>query len=187
MYPILALTGTLLLTATAAPADYAYQAAGRQLVRNGVQAVITCNGLFTSQRSLEQVFAQELAYLGDRRLGDASGGNYRVSSEEQWVEVGGGDDGPAIIAAFRTGIGCVVMAPGMTSADIPTLPQIEGSSMPASSQSLPWPQGEVAERGAGPGHRPAGNTAGLGLGLPQGQPGAGHHQSAHSAQGPAHP
>ena len=52
MYPILALTGTLLLTATAAGADYDYQAAGRQLIRNGVQAVITCNGLFTSQRSL---------------------------------------------------------------------------------------------------------------------------------------
>jgi len=143
MYPILALTGTLLLTATTAAADYDYQAAGRQLIRNGVQAVITCNGLFTSQRSLEQVFAQELAFLGDRRLGDASGGNYRVSPEEQWVEVGGGDDGPAITAAFRTGIGCVVMAPGMTAADIPTLPQIEGSSIAASSQSLPWPQGEV--------------------------------------------
>jgi hypothetical protein len=35
----------------------------RELIRQGVQAVLMCNGLFTSQRTLEQVFTQELAYL----------------------------------------------------------------------------------------------------------------------------
>ena len=33
----------------------------REMVRRGVQAVLMCNGLFTSNRTLEQVFAQELA------------------------------------------------------------------------------------------------------------------------------
>ena len=37
--------------------------ANRVMIRNGVQAVLMCNGLFTSNRTLEQVFDQELAYL----------------------------------------------------------------------------------------------------------------------------
>ncbi len=43
--------------------DYDYFAANRLMIRNGVQAILTCNGLFTSHRTLEQVYAQELAYL----------------------------------------------------------------------------------------------------------------------------
>ena len=75
MYPIFALTGTLLLAATAAAADYDYQAAGRQLIATVCRRSSPATGCLPPG-SLEQVFAQELAYLGDRRLGDASGGNY---------------------------------------------------------------------------------------------------------------
>ena len=42
---------------------YDYFAANRLMIRNGVQAVLTCNGLFTSHRTLEQVYAQELTYM----------------------------------------------------------------------------------------------------------------------------
>lgn len=35
--------------------EYDYFAADRQLVRNGMQAVLMCNGLFTSERTLKQV------------------------------------------------------------------------------------------------------------------------------------
>ena len=46
--------------ATAQQAEtYDYFDANRQMVRNGVQAILTCNGLFTSNRSLQQVFRQE--------------------------------------------------------------------------------------------------------------------------------
>ena len=51
--------------------SYDYFAANRLMIRNGVQAVLTCNGLFTSHRTLEQVYAQELAYMV--RLGRRSG------------------------------------------------------------------------------------------------------------------
>jgi len=42
-------------------ADYDYFASNQQVIRNGLQAVLTCNGLFTSNRSIDQLFENELA------------------------------------------------------------------------------------------------------------------------------
>ena len=84
---------TLLCASQANSEDFDYFGANRQMVRNGVQAVLTCNGLFTSHRSLEQVFEQELAYLGSNVIGDADGGNYRVDIDSRMVSIGG-DNGP---------------------------------------------------------------------------------------------
>ena len=90
-----------------------YFEANRAMIRNGVQAVLTCNGLFTSERTLDQVFAEELAYLGERVIGTSSDGNYLVDLNRKGVLVGGDADGAQIGAVFREGIGCVVMPPGM--------------------------------------------------------------------------
>src|SRR5690606_38750459 len=49
----------------------------REMSQRGVQAVLMCNGLFTSNRTLEQVFAQELRYLR-QPIGTAAGGDYEV-------------------------------------------------------------------------------------------------------------
>lgn len=108
-------------------------------IRNGVQAVLTCNGLYTSNRGLDQVFAQELAYVADV-LGDAKGGNYRIESDTQSVQVGGGADGPAVRAAFREGIGCVVMAPGQPLANIEELPSLPANAVDTSI--MDWPMGD---------------------------------------------
>ena len=124
--------------------EFDYFEANRQLIRNGVQSVLTCNGLFTSRRSLGQVFDQELAYLPDR-LGDASGGNYSVDGASRTVSVGGGDDGPAIWTVFREGIGCVVMAPGMGKEAIDSLPTIKLPPPEADPATLPWPDGDLVE------------------------------------------
>jgi CubicO group peptidase (beta-lactamase class C family) len=123
--------------------DFDYFAGNRQLIRNGVQAVLTCNGLFTSERTLQQVFKQELAYLGDTAVGEASGGNFRVNTARRWVSVGGGDDGPEVMAAFREGIGCVVMAPGMTTDDIDNLPRLALPPPDRDPVTLPWPDGDL--------------------------------------------
>lgn len=123
--------------------NYDYFAASRQLIRNGVQAVLTCNGLFTSQRSIEQVFAQELAYLGDRVLGDAAGGAWTVHAGEQAVSVGGGEHGPTITAAFREGIGCVVLAPDAPLSAIAGLPVQTEAPPPGDAQKIPWPAGDA--------------------------------------------
>ena len=90
--------------------DFYYFEANRLMIRNGVQAVLTCNGLFTSERSLEQVFEQELAYLSER-VGTVEGGDYRIDRQLKAVAIGGNESGPVMRAAFRDGIGCVIMAP----------------------------------------------------------------------------
>ncbi|WP_439102918.1 serine hydrolase domain-containing protein [Congregibacter sp.] len=123
--------------------SYDYFLANRQLIRNGVQSLLTCNGLFTSRRNLDQVFEQELAYLGDRALGDASGGPYTVYPRERAVSVGGDEHGPAIISAFRKGIGCVVMTPEMSLSDINSLPKLEMPYSKTDPRTLNWPNGDA--------------------------------------------
>ncbi len=125
---------------------YDYFAHNRQMIRNGVQAVLMCNGLFTSHRSLEQVFAQELAYLDGRRidrpLGTATGGAYRVDHQRKAVRVGGGANGSAVRAAFRDGIGCVVMAPDQDWTDIEQLPRHSLAPLAGNPANIPWPMGD---------------------------------------------
>jgi len=51
----------------AAENSYDYFSVNRQLVRNGLQAVPMCNGLYTSNRHVSEIFEQELAYLTGAR------------------------------------------------------------------------------------------------------------------------
>lgn len=134
-----------LVAAAAAEDNYDYFSANRQLVRNGVQAVLSCNGLFTSRRSIERVFDQELAYLGERALGDAEDGPYTVHREEQAVSVGGDGHGPTVTAAFRRGIGCVVMAPDAVLEDIAELPELTLPYPDYDPATMAWPDGDVIE------------------------------------------
>lgn len=128
-----------LITSPTFASDYDYFAANRTLIRNGVQAVLTCNGLFTSHRTLEQVFAQELEYLSNR-VGNVDGGDYQVHEDLGAVAVGGGESGPVVRAAFREGIGCVVMAPDQTFDDIGDLPELQ-SERP-DTENIAWPMGD---------------------------------------------
>jgi CubicO group peptidase (beta-lactamase class C family) len=139
----LLLAGWLPLAAPAQPADYFE--ANREMVRRGVQAVLTCNGLFTSQRTPEQVFAQELAYMAPH-IGTAQGGDYRVHRDRRAVEIGTPGNPPVMRAAFREGIGCVVMAPDQGLDDIDTLPRVDIPPPARDPSALPWPDGDrVAE------------------------------------------
>lgn len=121
-----------------------YFSANRTLIRNGVQAVLMCNGLFTSGRTLEQVFRQELAYLSNP-VGTPDGGEYVINRERKAVAIGGPETGPVISAAFREGIGCVVMAPGQGFDDIDSLPILELPYPDVDPASTPWPDGDVIE------------------------------------------
>ena len=120
-----------------------YFEANRLMIRNGVQAVLTCNGLFTSHRTLAQVFEQELAYLGDRVLGTAEGGAFQVDMERRSVRVGGGSYGAAIGAVFREGIGCVVMPPGISFDVAESFPKLLTKPPAVDPATLPWPMGDV--------------------------------------------
>jgi len=122
-----------------------YFEANRRMIRNGVQAVLMCNGLFTSQRSLDQVFGQELAYLigFGGVVGTPAGGEYSVDRERKVVGVGGGSSGIRIHAAFREGVGCVVMAPDQSLDDVDFLPAAQLPPPLGDPAELPWPDGDL--------------------------------------------
>ncbi|MEM7432519.1 MAG: serine hydrolase [Pseudomonadota bacterium] len=126
--------------------EYDYFQDNRELIRNGVQAVLMCNGLFTSHRSLEQVFEYELAYLTQERFGGAvgspAGGEYQVDQDLQAVAIGGPTSGPVIRAAFREGIGCVVMAPNQTFDDVDDLPELPMPYPGGDPANVAWPDGD---------------------------------------------
>jgi CubicO group peptidase (beta-lactamase class C family) len=131
--------------------DYDYFSANRTMIRNGVQAVLMCNGLFTSGRPLERVFAQEVAYLQDP-VGTADGGNWTVDRERRGVAVGGGDQGPVIRAVFREGIGCVVMSPEQDFDDVDGLPELTLPYPDYDPATTPWPNGDLIEQTSLPAH-----------------------------------
>ncbi|MEJ2384842.1 MAG: serine hydrolase [Xanthomonadales bacterium] len=127
--------------AGAEPQSFDYFDANRALIKRGVQAVLTCNGLFTSERTREQVFAQELAYMGPH-LGTATGGDYRIHENLRAVEIGTEDNFPVVRAAFREGIGCVVMAPDQGLEAIDELPRVDIPPPRQDPATLPWPDGD---------------------------------------------
>ena len=122
--------------------SYDYWQNQRQMVRQGQQAVFMCNGLFTSNRTLEQVFQQELAFLPDP-IGTAQGGDYEVDYERKGVVIGSGQDAPKMRAAFREGIGCVILPPDQTLADVDQLPILTLPYPEDDPANTPWPQGDL--------------------------------------------
>jgi CubicO group peptidase (beta-lactamase class C family) len=136
---------TLLLSpaATAQQEErYDYFQFNRDLIQSGVQAVLMCNGLFTSNRTLEQVFGQELAYL-EHPIGTADGGDYLVDWDRKAVAVGTPGGTPVMRAAFRQGLGCVIMAPDQTFEDIESLPILTTPPLPGNPATIPWPMGDM--------------------------------------------
>ncbi len=121
---------------------YDYWQFTRQMIRHGQQALFMCNGLFTSNRTVEQVFKQELAFL-PAPVGSPSGGDYVVDRDRRAVAVGSGHGVPTIHAAFRDGIGCVIMPPDQTFADIDRLPELKMAPPAGDPATIPWPDGDL--------------------------------------------
>ena len=120
---------------------YDYWQFNRDMIRYGQQALFMCNGLFTSERTLEQVFDQELAFL-PQAVGTASGGNYVVDRERRAVAVGAGGAIPIMRAAYREGLGCVMLAPDQTFDDIESLPILYTPPTAGDPAAIAWPNGE---------------------------------------------
>jgi len=142
--PFLALAALTLPAALPAqqPESFDYWRFNREIIERGQQAVMMCNGLFTSGRSLEQVFAQELAYLADP-IGSPAGGDYAIDRERWAAAVGAPGYVPTMRAAFREGIGCVIMAPHQTFDDIDGLPILNTPPLPGDANGIPWPDGDL--------------------------------------------
>jgi len=121
---------------------YDYWRHQRQMVRQGQQAIFMCNGLFTSNRTLEQIFEQELAFLPEP-IGDPRGGDYEVDYNRKGVVVGSGRHAPKMRAAFREGIGCVILPPDQTLANTDQLPLLDLPYPDDDPANTPWPQGDL--------------------------------------------
>ncbi|HIB00269.1 MAG TPA: serine hydrolase, partial [Gemmatimonadetes bacterium] len=67
--------------------SYDYWRSQRDMVSYGQQAIFMCNGLFTSNRTIDQVFEQELAYL-DQPVGTPDGGDYEIDRARRAVAIG---------------------------------------------------------------------------------------------------
>ena len=123
-------------------AIYDYWEPNRNMIRYGQQALFMCNGLFTSERTLEQVFEQELAYL-PQPVGTPSEGNYVIDRERRAVAIGAGNSAPIMRAAFRRGVGCVIMAPDQTFEDIDSLPELNMPPPSGDPTVIAWPDGDL--------------------------------------------
>lgn len=143
--PVVALA-LLLPTAGGAQQEeaYDYWRFNRDMIRYGQQAILMCNGLFTSNRTLEQVFAQELAYLR-HPVGTPRGGDYEVDWERRAVAIGSAGGTPVMRAAFREGLGCVILAPDQTFEDIESLPILDLPPPDGDPETIPWPDGDLIE------------------------------------------
>jgi len=123
---------------------YDYWQHQRDMVRRGQQAIFMCNGLFTSNRSLEQVFEQELAFFREP-IGTSEGGDYEVYWDRRAVAIGAPGAVPVMRAAFREGIGCVILPPDQSLEDIERLPELILPYPPGDSAQIPWPDGDLIE------------------------------------------
>ncbi|MCZ6915579.1 MAG: serine hydrolase [Gemmatimonadetes bacterium] len=139
------LAGLSLLCAASGSAQqeetYDYWRFNREMIQHGLQAVLMCNGLFTSGRTLEQVFAQELAYVR-QPVGTARGGDYVVDWDRKAVAIGAPGGTPVMRAAFRQGLGCVIMAPDQTFEDIESLPIVDMPPPAGDPATIAWPDGD---------------------------------------------
>ena len=123
---------------------YDYWQHQRDMVRRGQQAIFMCNGLFTSNRSLEQIFEQELAFFR-APIGTSEGGDYEVNWDRRAVAIGAPGAVPVMRAAFREGIGCVILPPDQSLEDIDRLPELTLPYPPGDPAQIPWPDGDLIE------------------------------------------
>ncbi|MEZ5489532.1 MAG: serine hydrolase [Gammaproteobacteria bacterium] len=124
--------------------SYDYWQSQREMISRGQQAVFMCNGLFTSHRGMEEIFAQELAFLPEP-VGTAAGGDYMVYWNLKAVEVGKAGTVPTMRAVFREGIGCIILPPDQSLADIDRLPELTLPMPPGDPSRIPWPDGDLIE------------------------------------------
>jgi CubicO group peptidase (beta-lactamase class C family) len=137
---------------------YDYHQFTTELVWRGNQALTLCNGLWVSNRTLEQVYSLELASLlyghrgGERPYAPMLPDRVHIDYQQKRVAVGLGltDSAPVMRAAYREGLGCVVLGPEQTFEDLPALPELRLPPFPGDAATIPWPDGDLVEEKPAP-------------------------------------
>lgn len=135
----------LAVAATAGPLlaqdRFDYHRFTRLLVDRGAQALHICNGLFVSQRTLTQIYQDELRAAGGTVV---PAEQVQIDRDRETVTVGAASDGvPVMRAAMRPGLGCVVLAPEQTFAELDRLPALDLPPLPGDPDTIPWPDGDL--------------------------------------------
>lgn len=123
---------------------YDYHESNRDLVDAGMQALFICNGLFVSNRTMSQLYAAELKY---DRIPLALPDEIMVDHERKAVTIGQirGSLAPVMRAAHREGLGCVLMGPEQTFADVDTLPSLNMPALAGDASKIAWPDGDLIQ------------------------------------------
>jgi CubicO group peptidase (beta-lactamase class C family) len=122
-----------------------YHESNRTLINAGMQALFVCNGLFVSNRTLPQIYDAELK-LDFRPMLPRD--EIQIDRERKAVAVaaiGNSVTAPTMRAAYREGLGCVVMGPEQTFDDIDKLPILKMPPPAGDASKLPWPDGDLIE------------------------------------------
>lgn len=123
-----------------AQAGYDYHRFTEAITDRGFQALTTCNGLFVSNRTLQQIADGEWRAQG----AGLSQSQVEIDRARRTVAVGRADQAaaPVMRAAYRDGLGCIVMAPDQSFADVDKLPVLHMAPPPGDAESIAWPDGD---------------------------------------------
>jgi CubicO group peptidase (beta-lactamase class C family) len=123
---------------------YEYNYASRALVDVGRQALFICNGLFVSNRTMDQLSAAELKM---DLMPLAPPEQVRINREQKTVAIGqaGRSPAPVMRAVYREGLGCVLLGPEQTFADAEDLPTLRMRPLDGDATKIAWPDGDLVE------------------------------------------
>ncbi len=123
-------------------AQYNYHRPTELLVTLGTQAFMICNGRFTSNRPLDLIYEQELKL---DRMPVVPPHQVAIDETARTVAVGVGGNFPAPVmrAAYREGLGCIVLAPDQDFDDVGSLPELKLPPPPGDAATIPWPNGDL--------------------------------------------
>ncbi len=124
--------------------SFNYWEKNEAIIWRGVKAFMMCNGVFTSERSPDLVREQEWAYTrGLPGVYDDDG--FGIERLKKLVTVGGRGGVPAMKAAYREGLGCIIMEPGQSDDAIADLPILATPQLPGNPLEIAWPDGDLID------------------------------------------
>ena len=112
-------------------------AAEMQEVAAGYQALFTCSAHFVAQRPLAAIIDVELVDMAEFELPQPE-----IDEQRQLVRASNGE-GFTAVAAYRPSVGCTLLPPTWTEADVGRLPNVTLAATP-SMDSVAFPLGDKA-------------------------------------------
>lgn len=128
--------------------EWGYYGATKELVYRGAQALILCTGVFISNRTLDQIYEYEFNNPMTYPTEPMDKERIVIDYELEAVAIGVGDPNdpiPAMRAARREGLGCIIMGVDQTFDDIDDLPIMDLPPLPGDPETIPWPDGDLVE------------------------------------------